>query len=399
MKVDVPKKIELSIVMPCLNEAETLEYCIDKALRYIKSNNIDGEVIVGDNGSTDGSLQIAKNLGVRVVHIKDKGYGSALIGAICAAKGRFVIMGDSDGSYDFENLNLFLEKLRDGFDLVMGNRFKGGIKPGAMPFLHQYLGNPVLSFTGQLFFGSKIGDFHCGLRGFRQDIVHILNLQTTGMEFASEMIVKATLHNLKITEVPTVLSPAGRSRPPHLRTWRDGWRHLRFLLMYSPKWLFLIPGLILMAIGFVTGILIVMGPFELFDVYFGVNMFLYSTAFIIAGFQAVNFAVFTTTFSIQEGFLPRNTLFDKLYKYINLETGLAMGAIIILIGLGGSFYSIYEWEKADFQNLNQPSILQIAIPSVLCTILGLQIIFSSFFLSILGLNKLRQLTILPKGSK
>jgi glycosyltransferase involved in cell wall biosynthesis len=225
------REIELSIVMPCLNEAETLAICITKANNWLKTNNVIGEVVIGDNGSTDGSQEIALSLGARVVNVATKGYGSALMGAIEASNGKYVIMGDSDDSYDFGNLTLFVQELRNGHDLVMGNRFKGGVAKGAMPFLHRYLGNPVLSFIGRLFFGSKAGDFHCGLRGFRQDLVSFLNLQTTGMEFASEMVVKATIFKLNITEVPTTLSPDGRSRPPHLRTWRDGWRHLRFLLI------------------------------------------------------------------------------------------------------------------------------------------------------------------------
>ncbi|MFA9215093.1 MAG: glycosyltransferase family 2 protein, partial [Candidatus Methylacidiphilales bacterium] len=253
--------------MPCLNEAETLAICITKANTWLKNNNVKGEVVIGDNGSTDGSQEIAKNLGARVIDIPRKGYGSALMGAIEASYGKYVIMGDSDDSYDFGNLTLFVQELRNGYDLVMGNRFKGGVAKGAMPFLHRYLGNPVLSFIGRLFFGSKAGDFHCGLRGFRQDIVSLLNLQTTGMEFASEMVVKATIFDLKIAEVPTTLSPDGRSRPPHLRTWRDGWRHLRFLLLYSPKWLFLIPGIFLMLLGFIMGIFIIQGPVHLFNMY------------------------------------------------------------------------------------------------------------------------------------
>jgi len=241
--------LELTIVMPCLNEAETLERCIVKAKAYLEKAGIEGEVVIGDNGSTDGSQEIARKAGARVVDVPRRGYGAALMGAIEAARGKYVIMGDSDDSYDFSDLDVYVRKLREGNDLVMGNRFKGGIKPGAMPFLHRYLGNPVLSFIGRLFFKSDIGDFHCGLRGFRQDIVSVLGLQTTGMEFASEMVVKATLFKLKIAEVPTTLSPDGRSRPPHLRTWRDGWRHLRFLLVHSPTHLFILPGAIMAALG------------------------------------------------------------------------------------------------------------------------------------------------------
>ena len=381
------KPIELTIVMPCLNEAETLKICIDKAMKYLNDNNISGEVVIGDNGSTDGSQDIARSCGARIVDIPRKGYGSALMGAIQAAKGKYVIMGDSDDSYDFSNLNAYLEKLREGFDLVMGNRFKGGIAKGAMPFLHYYLGNPVLSFIGKLFFGGGVNDFHCGLRGFRQDIVTVLNLQTTGMEFASEMVVKAQIKKLKIIEVPTTLSVDGRSRPPHLRTWRDGWRHLRFLLLYSPKWLFLIPGLTLMIIGLILFVLIQQGPVQLMNIHFDTNTLLYAGAFVVIGFQAVNFAVFTRIYAIQQGFLPKNSTLDKLYNFLTLEAGLIVGVLITIAGLGGSIYSLYLWDLQDFGQLNYSSILRVVIPSVFAIMMGLQTIFSSFFLSFLGLNQ------------
>lgn len=381
------KQVELTIVMPCLNEAETLKVCIDKAMKYLNDNNISGEVVIGDNGSTDGSQEIARSCGARVVDIPRKGYGSALMGAIQAAHGKYVIMGDSDDSYDFSNLNAYVEKLREGYDLVMGNRFKGGVAKGAMPFLHRYLGNPVLSFIGKLFFGGGINDFHCGLRGFRQDIVTLLNLQTTGMEFASEMVVKSQINKLKIIEVPTTLSPDGRSRPPHLRTWRDGWRHLRFLLLYSPKWLFLIPGSTLMILGLLLFVLIQKGPVQLMNIYFDTNTLLYAGAFIVIGFQAVNFAVFTRIYAIQQGFLPKNNTLDKMYNFITLEAGLVIGILITLAGLAGSVYSLYLWDLEEFGNLNYSSILRVVIPSVIAIMIGLQTIFSSFFLSFLGLNQ------------
>ena len=381
------KPIELTIVMPCLNEAETLKICIDKAMKYLSDNNISGEVVIGDNGSTDGSQDIARGCGARVVDIPRKGYGSALMGAIQAANGKYVIMGDSDDSYDFSNLNAYLEKLRGGYDLVMGNRFKGGIAKGAMPFLHYYLGNPVLSFIGKLFFGGGVNDFHCGLRGFRQDIVTVLNLQTTGMEFASEMVVKAQINKLKIIEVPTTLSVDGRTRPPHFRTWRDGWRHLRFLLLYSPKWLFLIPGLTLMIIGLILFVLIQQGPVQLMNIHFDTNTLLYAGAFVVIGFQAVNFAVFTRIYAIQQGFLPKNSTLDKIYNFLTLEAGLIVGVLITLAGLGGSIYSLYLWDQQDFGQLNYSSILRVVIPSVFAIMMGLQTIFSSFFLSFLGLNQ------------
>lgn len=380
-------EIELTIVMPCLNEAETIAICIDKANNWLKTNNIKGEVVIGDNGSTDGSQQIAISHGARVVNVPVKGYGAALMGAIAEARGKYVIMGDSDDSYDFGNLMPFLIKLREGYDLVMGNRFKGGIAKGAMPFLHRYLGNPVLSFIGKLFFKSPVNDFHCGLRGFKQSLVQTLDLKTTGMEFASEMVVKASLFGLKITEVPTTLSPDGRSRPPHLRTWRDGWRHLRFLLIYSPRWLFIYPGLILMIAGMVLGALIIKGPVGVFEtIYFDTNTLLYSGAFIIAGYQAITFGIFTRMYAIQSGFLPKRDWLMRLLEKFSLENGLIAGFLILLIGLSGTFYSLYLWDLTNYGHLDYPAILRIVIPSVVAIIIGLQTILSSFFLSVLQVN-------------
>ena len=258
-----PSDVELTVVMPCLNEAETIDVCIQKALTAMESHRLSGEVVIADNGSTDGSQAIARRLGARVVHVERKGYGSALMGGIAAARGRYVIMGDADDSYDFTAIMPFVEQLRAGNHLVMGNRFKGGIKPGAMKALHRYLGNPVLTGIGRLFFRSRCGDFHCGLRGFDRGAIVDLDLRTTGMEFASEMVVKATLQKLRISEVPTTLSPDGRSRPPHLRSWRDGWRHLRFLLLYSPRWLFFLPGIALLLCGLLTGVWLLPGAARL----------------------------------------------------------------------------------------------------------------------------------------
>lgn len=382
------KDIELSIVMPCLNEAETLAICITKANNWLKQNNVIGEVVIGDNGSTDGSQKIATDLGARVINVPAKGYGSALMGAIEASYGKYVIMGDSDDSYDFGNLTLFVQELRNGYDLVMGNRFKGGVAKGAMPFLHRYLGNPVLSFIGRLFFGSKARDFHCGLRGFRQDIVSVLNLRTTGMEFASEMVVKATIFNLKITEVATTLSPDGRSRPPHLRTWRDGWRHLRFLLIYSPRWLFLIPGVFLMLFGFILSVLIIQKPFNIIgNINLDTNTLLYSGAFMIVGFQAFIFGIFTRAYAVQAGFLPQNDQLIKWLDIVSLEKGLIAGLIIFFAGIFGTFHSLTLWNEVHFGRLDYPSILRIVIPSVVAIILGLQTILSSFFISVLNVNK------------
>ena len=382
------KDIELSIVMPCLNEAETLAICIIKANNWLVQNNVIGEVVIGDNGSTDGSQKIATDLGARVINVPSKGYGSALMGAIEASYGKYVIMGDSDDSYDFGNLTLFVQELRNGYDLVMGNRFKGGVAKGAMPFLHRYLGNPVLSFIGRLFFGSKARDFHCGLRGFRQDIVSVLNLRTTGMEFASEMVVKATIFNLKITEVATTLSPDGRSRPPHLRTWRDGWRHLRFLLIYSPRWLFLIPGVFLMLFGFILSVLIIQKPFEIIgNINLDTNTLLYAGAFMIVGFQAFIFGIFTRAYAVQAGFLPQNDQLIKWLDIVSLEKGLIAGLIIFFAGIFGTIHSLTLWNEVHFGRLDYPSILRIVIPSVVAIILGLQTILSSFFISVLNVNK------------
>jgi glycosyltransferase involved in cell wall biosynthesis len=298
--------IELSVVMPCLNEAETLAICIKKAQDFFIQNNINGEVVIADNGSTDGSQDIAKQLNARVINVKEKGYGNALKGGIKEAYGTYVIMGDADDSYDFGKLEAYVTKLREGYDLVMGNRFKGGIKKGAMPFLHKYLGNPVLSFLGRLFFKIDIGDFHCGLRGFRKDAFYKMNLQTTGMEFASEMIVKSKLNNLSITEVPTVLSPDGRTRPPHLNTWQDGWRHLRFLLLYSPNWLFFIPGVLLLLFGFLSSCLLVLQPIELNNITLDVHTLLYTGTSIIIGFQFVLFYGLTKIYAVENNLLPKS---------------------------------------------------------------------------------------------
>ena len=371
--------IEVSIIMPCLNEAETLETCIRKAQWFIAENDIAGEVIIADNGSDDGSQEIARKLGAVVVNVPAKGYGSALKGGIAVARGKFIIMGDADDSYDFSNLNLFIAKLRNGYDLVMGNRFKGGIESGAMPFLHRYLGNPVLTGIGKLLFGSPCNDFHCGLRGFRKDAISDLELQTTGMEFASEMVVKATLHKMQITEVPTTLSPDGRSRPPHLNTWRDGWRHLRFLLMYSPRWLFFYPGIFLILGGFLATLSLLPSP--------KVHSLLYSSTAITIGFQIVMFALFTKVFGISEGLLPEDRRLNKLFQYLNLETGLIVGTLLLALGVAASVYAFGIWGQHDFGSLNPTETMPIVIPGVTCLALGIQAIFSSFFLSILGLKR------------
>lgn len=378
---------ELSVVMPCLNEAETLAICIQKAQKFFERENVSGEVIIADNGSTDGSQEIAKKLGAIVVNISKKGYGSALQGGINAAKGTYIIMGDADDSYDFNNLMPYLEKLRMGYDLVMGNRFKGGIKKGAMPFLHKYLGNPVLSFLGRLFFKTNIKDFHCGLRGFSKKAYLNMKLKTTGMEFASEMVVKANLEKLKITEVPTILYPDGRSRPPHLNTWSDGWRHLRFLLLYSPKWLFFIPGLLLMIFGFLSSTLLIFKNINIGSITFGVHTLLYTSVMIMVGFQFLLFYGLTKVYTVENGLLPKSKKYDKQFQYINLEKGLILGFLFIVLGVILSFLAFHYWQQINFGNIHTESVLRKIIPAICSILLGFQIILFSLFFSILGLKK------------
>jgi glycosyltransferase involved in cell wall biosynthesis len=379
--------VEVSIVMPCLNEAETLAVCIQKAQASLQELGVRGEIIIADNGSTDGSQKIAGSLGARVVDVTAKGYGNALLGGISAAAGGYVIMGDADDSYDFSSLGPFIEKLRAGFDLVMGNRFRGGIKPGAMPPLHRYLGNPVLTFVGQLFFRSPVGDFHCGLRGFSKAAFTKLDLRTTGMEFASEMVVKATLQKMRITEVPTTLAKDGRSRPPHLRSWRDGWRHLRFLLLYSPRWLFLYPGALLMGIGLLAGLYLLPAPRVVGGVVFDVHTLLYAAIAILIGFQAIVFATFTKVFAISEGLLPADPRLDKVMEFVSLESGLIVGLILILLGLAISIYAVVFWDQQSFGPLQPTHTLRFVIPAVTSLMLGCQVLLASFFLSILGLRR------------
>jgi len=373
--------------MPCLNEAETLASCIKKAQRWLVRNHVAGEIIIADNGSSDGSQAVATVMGARVVHIAEKGYGNALRGGIVAARGKYVIMADADDSYNFSNLSPFLEKLRAGYELVMGNRFAGGIKPGAMPPLHKYLGNPVLTGIGRLLFRSPCGDFHCGLRGFSRAAVMKLDLRTSGMEFASEMVVKSTLNKLRIIEVPTTLSPAGGGGEPHLRSWRDGWRHLRFLLLYSPRWLFLYPGALLMLAGLATGMWLMPGPQTVAHVTFDIHTLLYAAAAVVTGFQAVNFAVFTKIFGVTEGLLPPDPKLDKAFRYIRLESGLFLGITLFVLGLLLSIYALSDWGAHSFGSLDPAKVLRLVIPAVTAMMLGSEIVLSSFFLSVLGLRR------------
>jgi hypothetical protein len=385
--------VELTVVMPCLNEAETVATCVRKAVKFIADNDIDGEVVVADNGSTDGSRELAAEAGARVVPIPERGYGNALMGGILAARGEYVIMGDADDSYDFTNLMPFVTELRKGYDLVMGNRFKGGIAPGAMPPLHKYLGNPVLSFIGRLFFPSAIRDFHCGLRGFRRDSAIALGLQATGMEFASEMVVKATLAKQKVTEVPTPLAKDGRSRPPHLRSWRDGWRHLRFLLLFSPKWLFFIPGLVLLFAGLIVGAAVAIRPLDIAGVSFDVDTLVACGAAVDIGFQAVLFWLFTQMYAGAEGFLPTEPKVKTLLGKLSLERGLLAGAAVGLAGLVGLVFSLTYWQSHAFGHLNYEHALRLMIPSVTALVLSCQLILGTFFLSILGIKQTRHVPV------
>jgi glycosyltransferase involved in cell wall biosynthesis len=381
------EEIELSVVMPCLNENRTLGTCIRKAREAMARHGILGEIIVADNGSTDGSQQIAVDSGARVVPVATRGYGSALRGGIAAARGRFILMGDADDSYDFGQLGAFVSKLREGYDLVMGNRFRGGILPDAMPRLHRYLGNPVLTSIGRLFFKSPIGDFHCGLRAFRTNAIERLQLQTLGMEFASEMIVKATRFGLRVAEIPTTLSPSGRGRASHLRTWRDGWRHLRFLLLYSPRWLFLYPGALLLVLGTAVSVWLLPGPRKVGAITFDIHTLLFAAIAILIGFQSINFAAFSKIFAIREGLLPEDPRLNRIFRYVTLELGLLVGVLLVLAGASAWVFGLSYWGSHQFGPLDPVKTFRIVIPGMVGITLGFQIILSSFFLSVLGMAR------------
>jgi glycosyltransferase involved in cell wall biosynthesis len=382
----VDEALELTILMPCLNEAETIQTCVRKAMSFLQRTHISGEVVVADNGSTDGSQALAQSCGARVIAIPMRGYGAALLGGIQGARGKFIVMADADDSYDFTALEPFVTELRSGYELVMGNRFRGGIKPNAMPPLHKYLGNPVLTGVGRLFFRSPCGDFHCGLRGFMREAILSLGLTSPGMEFASEMVVKATLHNLRITEVPTTLSPDGRSRAPHLRSWRDGWRHLRFLLLFSPGWLFFYPGLALLLFGAVGMAWLLPATRSAFGISFDVNTLVFTAAGIVCGFQAIVFYMFAKTYAIRSGLLPVDPLVARLRDVLRLEVGLVAGAVAVLLGVVLAMVAVGNWGVRSFGHLNPQQSLRIVVPSVTLLILGLQIMFSSCLLSILQLE-------------
>ena len=384
---DIP---EFTILMPCLNEVETIELCILKANEGLRKAGVTGEILVADNGSNDGSQEVAIKAGARVVIVEEKGYGSALRGGIETALGNWVIMGDADDSYDFSEISGFVEKLKQGYDLVMGCRLpRGGgtVLPGAMPWKHRWIGNPVLSFIGRLFFNIPVDDFHCGLRGFNRKAILTLDLHTTGMEFASEMVIKANLHKLSITQIPIKLYPDGRSRPPHLRSWRDGWRHLRFMLLYSPRWLFLIPGIISTMIGITVILLLLPEPLQIGNIIFDIHSMLYAALAIIFGYQTIFFWFLTKIFAIREGFLPEDPQLNRIFRFIKLETGLFAGFCLVIIGFFGSFAAVLHWRQAGFGDIDPSQTQRIVIPSVISAILGFQTVFNSFFFSLLGLKR------------
>ena len=380
------EQYELTILMPCLNEAETLATCIRKARTFLEESGVHGEIVVADNGSTDGSQQIAQQEGARVVPVPEKGYGAALIGGCNGALGKYVIMGDADDSYDFLHLGPFVEKLREGYDLVMGNRFKGGIEPGAMPPLHRYLGNQVLSFIARLFFPCKIGDYHCGLRGYNRESIQKLGLVTTGMEYASEMVVKATLNHLKIAEVPTTLKKDGRSHAPHLRSWSDGWRHLKFLLMHSPNWLFMYPGLILFFLGLVLTAVLCFGTIQIGSVGLGVHTMMYAAAAMMVGANLVMFSLFVRTYASVTGFIPTESPLDRWLEETSTERGVVIGILLFFIGVAVTIVAFCLWGRAGFGGLSPENMMRITIPAMLFIVVGIEMVFGSFFIGILHIK-------------
>ncbi len=381
---------ELSILMPCLNEAETIGTCIQKAQAFLHQHQIVGEIVVADNGSTDGSQEIAELMGARIVPVHARGYGNALMGGITAARGRYVIMGDADDSYDFLDLCRFVDKLREGYDLVIGCRLPSGggiVKPGAMRFLHRWWGNPMFTVMARRWFGAPIHDVNCGLRGFSKALFDRLNLRCTGMEFANEMIIKASLYGEKIAEVPITLYPDGRTaHPPHLRTFRDGWRTLRFYLMYSPRWLFVIPGSVLILMG-LLGYAVAMPALTIRGVTFDVHTLLFASLAVLCGYQSILFAIFSKTFAVSEGLMPEDPRLTRVFQFMYLERGLILAGVGMLLGLGLLLAAIEQWRLAGFGHLDYESTMRLVIPGSTLTALSFQTILSSFFVSILGMRR------------
>jgi glycosyltransferase involved in cell wall biosynthesis len=389
-KLNDSGEIQLSVVMPCLNEVDTLEVCIKKAEQGIREANIPGEIVIADNGSTDGSPDLARSLGARVVNVSAKGYGNALMGGIDAAKGRFIIMGDADDSYDFREIPRIVAKLREGYDLVQGCRLPSGggtVLPGAMPFLHRWWGNPMFSIMARSWFRAPVHDIYCGLRGFTKDLYRRLNQRCTGMEFATEMIIKSSLYSEKIAEVPITLHPDGRkSHAPHLKTFRDGWRTLRFFLMYSPRWLFLSPGMLLVLLGLI-GYALALPGISIDRVTFDAHTLLFSSLFLLCGYQTILFAIFTKTFAIVEGLHPEDPRMNRFFKVLYLERGLALGAAAMFVGCCMLMIAIVQWARIDFGHLDYSRTMRYVVPGSTLTALGFQTILSSFFVSILGMKR------------
>lgn len=375
--------VELSIIMPCLNEIETLGACIEKAQKFIDDNGINGEIVIGDNGSDDGSIELAESMGARVAPVSKRGYGAACIGAADAANGQYIIMGDSDMSYDFSRLEGFVEQLRDGADLVMGNRFQGGIAKGAMPFKNRYLGNPVLSTIGKVLFKTKIGDFHCGLRGFSKDAYNRLGLTSPGMEFASEMVMKASLMDMDVREVPTTLDVDGRSRAPHLRPWRDGWRHLKLMFLYSPRYLFLVPGLAAFLLGIIAMFSLIFTKQALGYEALGSATLIYAAALVIVGAQAVLFSWAAKVYGIQSGMLPPDERITKFNRYFSSDRLLLIGVALFLVSAIGFIYSLYYWGMHGFGNLEPFAIASISVPVAIAAVLGCELILFALFTGII----------------
>ena len=382
--------IELTILMPCLDEAATVGRCVEKAKAYMARAGITGEVLVADNGSRDGSPALAEAAGARVIAVAKRGYGSALLAGIAASRGRFVIMGDADDSYDFSDLDGFMTRLRDGAALVMGNRFRGRIAPGAMPFLNRYLGNPVLSFLGVLFFKSACGDFHCGLRGFDREAIMGLGLAMPGMEFASEMVVKAAVNRLPIAEVPIVLYPDGRGRPSHLRPWRDGWRHLKFLLLHSPRWLYLYPGLVMAGggLGLMT-VLALAGSISILGIHLQVHSMLAAGVIGLLGVQTLSFAVLARQFALREGYLPGTSALDRLRQWATMERVTLTGVGVLLAGLAGLLLSVLHWAMLGFGALDYAASMRAVVPSLVAMGVGLQLVLSGFLSGLLDLPRIK----------